>query len=38
MALLALSGARIDVTTALRWGLVDEVHEGIDGPGGLDGL
>jgi enoyl-CoA hydratase/carnithine racemase len=34
-ALLALSGARIDAPTALRWGLVDEVHEGSDDSGGL---
>jgi enoyl-CoA hydratase/carnithine racemase len=27
MVLLALSGARIDAATALRWGLVDEVGE-----------
>jgi enoyl-CoA hydratase/carnithine racemase len=27
MALLALGGARIDATTALRWGLVDRVSE-----------
>jgi enoyl-CoA hydratase/carnithine racemase len=26
LALLALSGARIDAATALRWGLVDEVR------------
>ncbi len=33
MALLALSGARIDATTALAWGLVDEVDEVYDAAG-----
>jgi enoyl-CoA hydratase/carnithine racemase len=35
MALLALSGARIDATIASRWGLVDEVLDEGDGIGRL---
>jgi hypothetical protein len=30
-ALLALSGARLDATTALAWGLVDELSDGMQG-------
>ena len=30
MALLALSGTRIDAATSLAWGLVDEVSDGVD--------
>ena len=36
MALLALSGARIDATTALTWGLVDDVVEEFTTPTPLE--